>query len=118
MFVYTLQLNPFNRILSIGSSFPVPGEGCIRSRSFPRREQGPLSTPASERQRSLGRIVVRRPNSFRIAEDVNGGSRAVRSNSLLVTNAEPVDRITTGKIKNMTKQCVISQIIKAELAPI
>ena len=48
----------------------------------------------NEQQRSLGRVVVRRPNSFRVAEEVSGG-RAV-SNSLFVTNAEPVDSIATG----------------------
>lgn len=48
----------------------------------------------NEQHRSLGRVVVKRPNSFRIAEGISG--RAV-SNSLLVTNAQPIDSITTGK---------------------
>ena len=58
----------------------------------------------NEQQRSLGRVVVRRPNSFRVAEEVNGGGRAV-SNSLFVTNAEPVDSIATGWSRVLDTSC-------------
>ena len=51
-----------------------------------------LSAKADQQQRSLGRVVVRRPTSFRMVSASSGESG---STAVLVRNAEPLDSITT-----------------------